>query len=161
MDKTNIRQAVTAKLCDVDTSELHAKGEYICQQLITSIDWSMFRRISCYQSKKELYEIDTTRLIEQLHSVFNLQVDETPNTYNAELPDAKYDAIIVPLIAFDDSCNRLGRGGGWYDRFLASQPHAYKIGLAYELQHLSVIPHEPHDIPLDTIYTEKAIISKK
>jgi 5-formyltetrahydrofolate cyclo-ligase len=161
MDKTNIRQAVTAKLRDIDVSELHAKGDYICQQLIAAIDWSMFRRISCYQSKEQLQEVDTTLLIKQLRSDFNVEVDETPNKYSAALPDEKYDAIIVPLIAFDDNCNRLGRGGGWYDRFLAAQPQAYKIGLAYELQHLKIIPHEPHDIALDAIYTEKAIISKK
>ncbi len=65
-------------------------------------------------------------------------------------PDAP---VLVPCVAFTGTCERLGRGGGHFDRFL--QSHAGpKIGLAYDCQRAETIPIEPHDIPLDMIVTE-------
>lgn len=61
--------------------------------------------------------------------------------------------IIVPLVAFDRSCNRVGYGGGYYDRFLA-QTSAIPIGIAFECQRVSSIPTTEHDIPLHGIATE-------
>ena len=67
------------------------------------------------------------------------------------------DIIIVPLLAFDENKNRLGYGGGYYDRTLALYPNAKKIGLAYEAQKFEYIPSEKYDIKLDTIITEEKI----
>lgn len=61
-------------------------------------------------------------------------------------------AWIVPGLAFTRDGRRLGYGGGWYDRFLASAPKsAVKIGVAYSFQIVEDLPAEPHDIPLDDI----------
>lgn len=64
------------------------------------------------------------------------------------------DCIVVPVVAFDRECARIGYGGGYYDRFLA-QSSAVCIGLAYECQRVSGIPIEPHDKRLDAIATEE------
>lgn len=66
----------------------------------------------------------------------------------------QYDLIIVPIVGFDKDNYRLGLGGGWYDRFLADQPRAQTIGLAYTLCEVDILPHESHDISLDKIITE-------
>lgn len=62
------------------------------------------------------------------------------------------DALIVPLVAFDDRNFRLGYGGGNYDNFL---PHIRKdclvIGVAFEEQRADAVPIEPHDIPMPSI----------
>ena len=59
---------------------------------------------------------------------------------------------IVPGLAFTRGGRRLGYGGGWYDRFLASAPKgAVKIGVAYSFQIVDDLPAEPHDIPLTDI----------
>ena len=64
----------------------------------------------------------------------------------------KVDAWIIPGLAFTRGGKRLGYGGGWYDRFLASAPKgAIKIGVAYSFQIVEVLPAEPHDIPLSDI----------
>ena len=61
-------------------------------------------------------------------------------------------AWIVPGLAFTRSGKRLGYGGGWYDRFLASAPEGtVKIGVAYSFQIVDDLPAEPHDITLDGI----------
>ncbi len=69
------------------------------------------------------------------------------------------DCIIVPLIAFDATCHRIGYGGGFYDRFLSAfdAVQCVKIGVAFECQHVECIPKEPHDEPLSLVITEKAV----
>ncbi len=68
------------------------------------------------------------------------------------------DAVIVPGVAFDRLGNRLGRGKGYYDRLLRNFCHT-KIGVAFSCQIVDTVPHEPHDIKMDMIITEKEIIS--
>jgi 5-formyltetrahydrofolate cyclo-ligase len=62
------------------------------------------------------------------------------------------DLIVVPGLAFSTEGNRLGRGAGFYDRFLATVPQTtFKVGVCFEFQLVPAIPHEPHDITMDAI----------
>lgn len=62
------------------------------------------------------------------------------------------DAVMVPLVAFDTLGNRLGYGGGNYDRLLPQlRPDAVILGVAFEEQQVDAIPCEPHDQPLPRI----------
>lgn len=76
---------------------------------------------------------------------------------------ASLNLILVPLVAFDLKGNRIGMGGGFYDRTLAfTRQHPYDqrpklIGLAHEFQYSEAIEPSPWDIPLDGIATEKRI----
>ena len=66
------------------------------------------------------------------------------------------ECCVVPGLAFDGHANRLGRGGGYYDRLLEKLPeNAAKIGLAFSFQVLPKIPLENCDRPLDIVLTEK------
>ena len=65
-------------------------------------------------------------------------------------------AWIIPGLAFTRGGKRLGYGGGWYDRLLASAPKdAVKIGVAYSFQIVDDLPDEPHDVPLTDVVDEK------
>lgn len=67
--------------------------------------------------------------------------------------------IAVPGLAFGVHGQRLGRGGGHYDRFLAALPHeAITVGLAYSFQLLDRVPEGPLDRRLQYIFTESALI---
>lgn len=66
------------------------------------------------------------------------------------------DVLLVPVVAFDRQLNRLGHGGGHFDRLLSSQAGP-KIGLAFEGQRLAAVPFEPHDVPLNFIVTEQRV----
>ncbi|MCK4318965.1 5-formyltetrahydrofolate cyclo-ligase [Candidatus Micrarchaeota archaeon] len=66
------------------------------------------------------------------------------------------DVLLVPGLAFDEKGARIGRGKGYYDRYLKGKK-VLKISLAYEFQVLKSIPLEPHDIMVDYIITEKRI----
>lgn len=69
-------------------------------------------------------------------------------------PPDEIDLIIVPGVAFDRKGNRIGYGGGFYDRFLPRCPQAVWIGLAYQAQIISDTLPQPWDIPLQHIVTE-------
>ena len=67
----------------------------------------------------------------------------------------KLDLAVVPGTAFDLSGNRLGRGGGHYDKFLPRlRDGAARIGLAFECQIMERIVGEPHDVKMDAVITE-------
>ena len=71
------------------------------------------------------------------------------------------DIIFVPLVAYDDHLNRLGYGGGFYDRYLERTDkikRILKIGLGFSYQKLKKIPINKYDKKLDLIITEKKII---
>ncbi|RPI42954.1 MAG: 5-formyltetrahydrofolate cyclo-ligase [Betaproteobacteria bacterium] len=68
------------------------------------------------------------------------------------------DAIIIPPVGFDAQGYRLGYGGGYFDRTLASMtPQPLKIGVAFEISRIATIHPQPHDIALDFIVTERGI----
>jgi 5-formyltetrahydrofolate cyclo-ligase len=69
------------------------------------------------------------------------------------------DLIIVPGVAFDPQCNRLGYGKGFYDKLLRLK-RSPAIALAYEEQMVASIPAESHDIKMDGIITDKGILHR-
>ncbi len=71
------------------------------------------------------------------------------------------DILLVPLVAYDSSLNRLGYGGGYYDRYIEKIEKikkVTKIGLAFSFQKISSIPINKYDKKLDFIVTEKEIL---
>ena len=72
------------------------------------------------------------------------------------------DLIIVPGVVFDEDCNRIGFGAGYYDRFLSMKSkNTITIGIAYDYQIIDKVPTDEYDVPLNFIITEKRIISLK
>ena len=73
--------------------------------------------------------------------------------------DSEIDLVIVPGVAFDINRQRLGYGAGYYDRFLKKlRPDCIKIGIAFDIQIMDIIPVETHDIKMDAIITETRMI---
>lgn len=67
----------------------------------------------------------------------------------AEIPPV--DVAIIPGLAFDKRGNRLGRGKGYYDRFLKTINPPYKIGVCFACQLLEQVPHEEQDVKMDKV----------
>lgn len=79
----------------------------------------------------------------------------------ANSPELRPRVLIVPLAGFDRAGNRLGYGGGFYDRSLAelrALGPVTAIGFAYSVQEIEKIPVEPTDAPLDLIVTDREVI---
>jgi 5-formyltetrahydrofolate cyclo-ligase len=78
------------------------------------------------------------------------------------VPDAAAvvpDVLFVPLLGFDGALNRMGQGAGYYDRALAANPTALRIGLAWSVQRVEALPVEPWDMPMHVILTEQRILA--
>ncbi len=104
---------------------------------------------------------------------FNLGTPTVKNRYGIDEPipnehlakDAcEMDLVITPLLGFDAEGNRLGMGGGYYDRTLEfmldkppRQPRPFLLGLAYDAQEVNALQRNPWDVPLDAILTESGI----
>lgn len=67
--------------------------------------------------------------------------------------------LLMPGVAFDASCHRVGYGGGYYDRYLERHPGLVHIALAFEFQVFDKVPFEEHDILPQMIVTEQRVIT--
>ncbi|WP_239024990.1 5-formyltetrahydrofolate cyclo-ligase [Rhodoligotrophos defluvii] len=71
------------------------------------------------------------------------------------------NVVIAPCLAFDSACYRLGYGGGYFDRTLASfREKPLAIGVAFSRFQIETIHPQPHDVPMDKVVTERAVIRK-
>jgi 5-formyltetrahydrofolate cyclo-ligase len=71
----------------------------------------------------------------------------------------EWELTVVPLLAFDRTCYRLGYGKGYYDQLLSHTPGA-AIGVAFAAQERPHVPREPHDVPLDMVVTEREVVRR-
>ena len=82
------------------------------------------------------------------------------------LPVRHLDLVIMPLLGFDPELNRLGMGGGYYDRSLAFRNRhrfarrPFLLGLAFEVQRIDHLEQQPWDVNVDAIITEGAIYER-
>jgi 5-formyltetrahydrofolate cyclo-ligase len=71
------------------------------------------------------------------------------------------DIVFVPLVAFDSKMNRLGQGGGHYDRYLSLHENALRVGIAWDAQRVDALPVRAWDMPLDAVITEQRCYMKE
>lgn len=78
------------------------------------------------------------------------------------LPAWALDTVLLPLVGFDDDGQRIGMGGGFYDRTFAfarrQRPRPRLIGLAHDCQRVDSLPVEGWDVPLDAIVSDRRIV---
>ncbi|MEQ3639487.1 MAG: 5-formyltetrahydrofolate cyclo-ligase [Alteromonas sp.] len=90
-------------------------------------------------------------------------IDEPELACPNVIPTSTIDAILMPLVGFDNKGNRLGMGGGYYDRTLAftrfTQQSPILIGIAHDEQEVDTLPYASWDIPLDVIVTPKRVLN--
>jgi 5-formyltetrahydrofolate cyclo-ligase len=110
------------------------------------------------QKQLTLYEIkDITDLVPGY-----MDIPEPKAVENRKVELKDIDIIVIPGTGFDTKGNRLGYGGGYYDRLLAdTEKNIPKIALAFEEQIAEEIPSEPHDMKMDIIITDERVIRTK
>jgi len=75
-----------------------------------------------------------------------------------EAPVVTPDVLFMPLVAFTANGDRLGQGGGFYDKWLGAHPDIIRIGLAWDMQEVPELPIEPHDMGLTAVVTPTRVI---
>ncbi len=183
-EKNVIRKRMKQLRADMTRTERFEKSMRIFEQLITVPEFKRADRIYTYVSMDN--EIDTIMLIDYSLSLEKRvfvprvsgrdmefyeisDISELSPGYmgiyepdiNGKEPDySRTGFMCMPGLAFDKSYNRIGYGGGFYDRYLSVENKLYKAALAYEAQLLESIPAQDGDVRPDMIVTEENIYRK-
>ena len=183
-EKNLIRKQMKQLRADMTRTERFEKSMQIFEKLITVPEFKRADRIYTYVSMDN--EIDTIMLIDYSLSIENRvfvprvsgkdmefyeisDISELSPGYmgiyepdiNGKEPDySRTGFMCMPGLAFDRSYNRIGYGGGFYDRYLSVENKLYKAALAYEAQLLESIPAQDGDVRPDMIVTEESIYRK-
>ena len=181
--KELLRNNIKTLLASISDIEYQRLSEEIANQLFHSSLWKESKTIALTISRQR--EVDTYRIIERAWeegkrvAVPRTQFQDRKMTFhklttfsNLEkrsiglmepivdcpiIETYEFDLVVVPGLAFDHNGNRLGFGGGFYDRFLptVSVP---TLALAFECQIVDLIPVEEHDRPIDHIVLPSGFI---
>jgi len=180
--KSNLRQRLRAALHDLPEEDVQSRSSVACDRLANQPEYQRSEIIMVFLSLP--HEVNTTQLVlkawqdgkrvlaprvswEQRRMMpieirsLTENIEETQwnirqPSEGTPIPIGMIDLVLVPGIGFDAAGNRLGRGKGFYDRFLAHpQFHGIICGLAFEQQLVEDIPPDPHDIPVHMLVTEQ------
>jgi 5-formyltetrahydrofolate cyclo-ligase len=194
-NKTDVRKDILARIQKIQREIRHSSSLAIAEKLYSLPQFNEAKTVFLYASFG--CEVETPALIShclmrkiktglpkvikaddrlRFFLIRNLEelspgcwgIHEPPDDEDRAILPAEADIIIVPGVAFDDNCNRLGHGKGYYDRFLGSlnrklkpdghEAKSYFAGLAYEEQIVPSLYCGPYDIKMDAVITEKRII---
>ena len=88
-------------------------------------------------------------------------IREPVRELSEEIPPEEIDLVVCPGTAFDPACNRMGMGGGYYDRYLPRCEKARIVMVAFEVQKTEALPVDPWDRPVEQVFTEDAVYQKE
>ena len=184
MSKEMVRQQISDRLKTLSDRDIQQKSAQACKQLCELDEFKHAKVIMIYLSLPR--EVDTSaaileafgagkkalvpkmiwqerKLIPVVIETLNCEMEigrfglRNP-VGNQTLPVSSIDLVVIPGLGFDESGNRIGRGAGFYDRFLAdNQFSGFRCGLAFEDQVLNTIPVSDHDMSVDLLVTENQI----
>jgi 5-formyltetrahydrofolate cyclo-ligase len=159
MTKQKLRQKYRQIRLMMDARLVEDSSLAICRRAFAEIDWSKTNRICSYDPITELNEVDIKPLLKTIGYKYpGIKIKVLGQSQKQPVPNAKFDLILIPCLAFDKNNYRLGWGGGFYDKFLAGQPQALKVGLCFASGFVKAgLPIEPHDVKLDMIITEEKV----
>ncbi|BCA96691.1 5-formyltetrahydrofolate cyclo-ligase [Legionella antarctica] len=181
--KIAMRNTIKQVRSKVSTSYRTTSSNQICNRIQTLEQYRRAKNIALYFAINGEIELDSLWNSAPLQGKFcyfpalndNLTLSFLPatpatpfksNRYGIPEPDVSFDSaidietidlMILPLVAFDMRCTRLGMGAGYYDRSLEKIQPKNLFGVAFQFQQVDFIDAQPWDIPLDAVVTQKAI----
>lgn len=153
-----LTQLSAFKECDVLFAFISAKGEISTEGIIKRA-FELNKRVAAplVLNKEEMCFIYISSFSQLREGSFGIREPEY-NPKRLALPTER-SVMLVPGLAFDKALNRLGYGGGYYDRYMSEHPSALKIGIGYDVQYSeALLPRDKYDIPLDILITENITI---
>ncbi|MDP2562129.1 5-formyltetrahydrofolate cyclo-ligase [Psychrobium sp. 1_MG-2023] len=185
-DRQQLRQFIRIKRQQLSVIEQQQASEQLAAQLVSQLD-STVKQVAIYLANdgeidpmpfiKMLWQCDIEVYLPVVHPFcpgyllfLRYQVDSEliNNKYgipeprlnvSTVCPVSELDVVYTPLVAFDHKGNRMGMGGGYYDRTLANHQNVITIGLAHDCQEVNQLPIERWDVPLNCIVTPNKIIT--
>lgn len=188
MEKKRIREEIIEKRNFLSLETKKEYDEIIFKELIDSDIYKKSKKIFIYISfglevdtkrfikyalsdNKEIYVPKTNKDNKQMvaikiNSLNNMDVDKwgilEPKSVDKNKIGESFDLVIMPGVAFDRTGNRIGYGGGYYDKYISKlNLQCAKLVLAYDLQIVNEFESEQHDIKVDYIITNNEFIKIK
>lgn len=189
-NKTALRAQLKQQRRALTAAEQQLKSQQIIERLLAQPEFQQAHHISCYLPLASEVQTQTIIAAvwaadkccylpvvteqELLFAKFSAGDDVVTSQFGFQQPQdcsdtiaaTKLDLVLVPLLGFDSACYRLGMGAGHYDRtfaFLNNTPRATQpllFGLAFAVQEIAALPHEPWDVKLDAVITETQRVEK-
>lgn len=174
MDKTELRREIRARKRAMTEEEIETRSAKLAQLFFASEAYQNAKTIYGYLPYNQ--EVCTVPMLER--ALRDGKKVAVPKVYGEEMkflylddlnavakgyagiPEPIADEpvaqdktalVLMPGLAFDPQGHRIGYGGGFYDKFLAAEPHHPTLALCYEFQMLPKLDVEDHDIPVDTV----------
>lgn len=173
MDKKALRAEIKVLKKQHTKEQLLEQSEKILAKLEQHPDFVKAERVMLYSALPD--EVQTQAFLEKWHLkkqiilptvvgddiipvAYEKDTDFAVGDFNILEPQNEpynggFDLIVVPGVAFDCNGNRLGRGRGYYDRFLSQHLNVKRIGICFDFQLVDEIPTEPFDIRMDEVIT--------
>jgi 5-formyltetrahydrofolate cyclo-ligase len=148
----DIRRASTIMVFVNFGSEVETDG-------LISRGWELGKRIIAPLCFPETREMDPC-IIKDFSDleIGNYGIREPKADCAPVVPHEEIDVVLIPAVAFDRQRQRIGYGGGYYDRFLPKAPRATRIGVVFSCQIIAEVSVGPYDIPAQMIVTEEGVI---
>lgn len=176
MPKQQLRQRILLQRQALPPEEIQKRSEILCDMMLSSSQYQSAKALYGYLPFRN--EVQILPLLHQAMADGKLvalpkccgkemrfiQVDDLTRmqfgrfgapepVQNAPIAREDSALVIVPGVVFDRRGYRIGYGGGYYDRFLAQEPNHPTIALCYDFQLVPRLDADPHDIPVDTIFS--------
>ena len=174
MDKTALRQAIRQQKRAMSQEEIVSRSQALGELFVKSQAYQEAKTIYGYlpynqevrtvpmleQALKDGKRVavpkvygDTMRFIylEDLSAVEKSNMGIPEPIADAPVAEDKTALVLMPGLAFTKKGDRMGYGGGFYDRFLAEEPEHPTLALCYDFQMVDSLPTEAFDIPVDTV----------
>ncbi|WP_195954078.1 5-formyltetrahydrofolate cyclo-ligase [Clostridium saudiense] len=185
MDKNYLRKEMLKIRDDIEVVLKKQYDDIIFKRLINSDNYKNSNKIFTYISfgsevdtkefikyalsdNKEIYVPKTDKIKKEMvairiSSLDNMSVDKwgilEPKTVEKDKIGEEFDLVIMPGVAFDRVGNRIGYGGGYYDKYISNKNiKCPKFALAYDFQIVDKIQVEEHDIKTEGVMTNKEFI---
>lgn len=175
MDKKELRKMIRERKRQFSAAQLRDMSKEIMRRLLAMPEIEKNSTIMMYYSLDD--EVDTHEAIDRLVAdgkivllpavtsgtemelrQYTCPEDLKTGAFNIKEPAGRLftdyesiDVAIIPGMGFDEEGNRLGRGKGYYDRFLPKIPRAYKIGVCFPFQKFPAIPYDSNDVKMDIV----------
>lgn len=188
--KQSIRTHVKTLRSKLSETQIHHAAIGVWLQLMNQSFFKSAKNIACYMPMNN--ELDTKPILQSLNRMdkntylpvigknqrklsfyrYTLSQKMHRNQYgiiepvtitNDCIPPEKLDLVLMPLVAFDDNCHRLGMGKGYYDQtfaFCKSSPKPLLVGIAYPFQNVYNLPTDEFDVDMDYVITNQQVYKK-
>jgi 5-formyltetrahydrofolate cyclo-ligase len=153
--KAALRSEMMKRVRQITAEDRESFSEEICEQVLEMAEWAEAQTAVLFVPLPSEPIITPLKLDCDARKVVCVSIPQSPKAEaDLHLPDS-IDLILVPGVAFSNDRQRLGRGGGFFDRLLAGRAaKAFKLGICFSFQIVDTMPVEGHDVVMDAVVTE-------